>query len=218
MSSHTVSQASIAEKYGLIKPYLNEKARRIWAATEAQAIGRGGVSEVARATGLSRTTIYQAIHELNQKSRDLKGTIVGAIRQPGGGRKRLSETDPQLVKDLQKLVESSTRGDPESPLLWTSKSTTKLAEALQAMGHSVSQSSVWRLLDALDYSLQTNRKVHEGEGKPERDEQFLHIIQRVKQFQGQHQPVISVDAKKKELLGEYKIRGKNGTRKATRLT
>ena len=164
MSSHTVSQASIAEKYGLIKPYLNEKARRIWAATEAQAIGRGGVSEVARATGLSRTTIYQATHELNQKSRDLKGTIVGAIRQPGGGRKRLSETDPQLVKDLQKLVESSTRGDPESPLLWTSKSTTKLAEALQAMGHSVSQSNVWRLLDALDYSLQTNRKVHEGEG------------------------------------------------------
>lgn len=143
MSSHTVSQASIAEKYGLIKPYLNEKARRIWAATEAQAIGPGGVSEVARATGLSRTTIYQAIHELNQKSRDSKGTIAGAIRQPGGGRKRLSETDSKLVKDLQELVESSTRGDPESPLLWTSKSTTKLAEALQAMGHSVSQSSVW---------------------------------------------------------------------------
>jgi transposase len=208
MSSHTVSQASIAKKYESIKPYLNEKARRIWAATEAQAIGRGGVSEIARATGLSRTTIYQAIHELNSKSCDLKDTLVGSIRQPGGGRKRLSETDPQLVKDLQKLVESSTRGDPESPLLWTSKSTTKLAEALQAMGHLVSQSSVWRLLDALDYSLQTNRKVHEGEDKPERDEQFLHIIQRVKQFQGQHQPVISVDAKKKELLGEYKNQGK----------
>jgi transposase len=208
MSSHTVSQASIAEKYESIKPYLNERARRIWAATEAQAIGRGGVSEVARATGLSRTTIYQAIHELKQQSRDLTGTVVGTIRQPGGGRKRLSETDPQLVKDLQKLVESSTRGDPESPLLWTSKSTTKLAEALQSMGHSVSQSSVWRLLNALDYSLQANRKVHEGADEPERDQQFLHIAQRVKQFQGQHQPVISVDAKKKELLGEYKNQGK----------
>jgi len=207
MSSHIVSETSIAEKYESIKPYLNERARRIWAATEAQAIGRGGVSEVARATGLSRTTVYQGINELNQQSRNLDNRGIGGIRQPGGGRKRLSETDRQLVKDLQKLVESSTRGDPESPLLWTSKSTTKLAEELQVMGHSVSQSSVWRLLEEMGYSLQANRKVHEGDDKPDRDEQFLHITQRVKQFQAQHQPVISVDAKKKELLGEYKNQG-----------
>ena len=207
MSSHIVSETSIAEKYESIKPYLNERARRIWAATEAQAIGRGGVSEVARATGLSRTTVYQGINELNQQSRNLDNRGIGGIRQPGGGRKRLSETDRQLVKDLQKLVESSTRGDPESPLLWTSKSRTKLAEELQVMGHSVSQSSVWRLLEEMGYSLQANRKVHEGDDKPDRDEQFLHITQRVKQFQAQHQPVISVDAKKKELLGEYKNQG-----------
>jgi len=207
MSSHIVSETSIAEKYESIKPYLNERARRIWAATEAQAIGRGGVSEVARATGLSRTTVYQGINELTQQSRNLDNRGIGGIRQPGGGRKRLSETDRQLVKDLQKLVESSTRGDPESPLLWTSKSTTKLAEELQVMGHSVSQSSVWRLLEEMGYSLQANRKVHEGDDKPDRDEQFLHITQRVKQFQAQHQPVISVDAKKKELLGEYKNQG-----------
>lgn len=163
---------------------------------------------MARATGLSRTTIYQAISELNQQNRDLDGRVLGAIRQPGGGRKPLRQADPQLVKDLQKLVESSTRGDPQSPLLWTSKSTTKLAEELQEMGHAVSQSSVWRLLNAMDYSLQANRKVHEGDNEPERDEQFLHIAKRVKQFQGHHQPVISVDAKKKELLGEYKNQGK----------
>jgi len=207
MSSHIVSETSIAEKYESIKPYLNERARRIWAATEAQAIGRGGVSEVARATGLSRTTVYQGINELTQQSRNLDNRGIGGIRQPRGGRKRLSETDRQLVKDLQKLVESSTRGDPESPLLWTSKSTTKLAEELQVMGHSVSQSSVWRLLEEMGYSLQANRKVHEGDDKPDRDEQFLHITQRVKQFQAQHQPVISMDAKKKELLGEYKNQG-----------
>jgi hypothetical protein len=205
-SAHAITSASIAKKYESIKPYLNEKARRIWAATEAQAIGRGGVSEVARATGLSRTTIHKAIAELNQQASEATdGTI---IRQPGGGRKALSDTDPGLVKDLQNLVAASTRGDPESPLLWTSKSTTKLAEELQRMGHSVSQPSIWRLLNALDYSLQVNRKVHEGEDHPERDQQFLHITERVKQFHQRHEPVISVDAKKKELLGEYRNQGK----------
>lgn len=206
-SAHAITSASIAKKYESIKPYLNEKARRIWAATEAQAIGRGGVSEVARATGLSRTTIHKAITQLNQQASEATDETT-IIRQPGGGRKPLSDTDPGLVKDLQNLVEASTRGDPESPLLWTSKSTTKLAEELQAMGHTVSQPSVWRLLNALDYSLQVNRKVHEGEDHPERDQQFLHITERVKQFHQHHQPVISVDAKKKELLGEYRNQGK----------
>ena len=204
-SAHAITEASIAKKYESVKAYLNEKARRIWAATEAQAIGRGGVSEVARATGLSRTTIHKAIAQLNQQKSE--ATDETTIRQPGGGRKPLSNTDPGLVKDLQNLVEASTRGDPESPLLWTSKSTAKLAEELQRMGHSVSQPSVWRLLNALDYSLQVNRKVHEGEDHPERDQQFLHITERVKHFHQRHEPVISVDAKKKELLGEYKNQG-----------
>jgi DNA-binding phage protein len=207
MTVQVASEAQIAEKYASIKPYLNEKTQRIWAATEARAIGWGGVSEVARATGLSRTTIHQAIATLDHPSTQRQAEVTLSIRQAGGGRKLLSETDPELVRDLQALLESSTRGDPESPLLWTTKSTIHLAEELQAMGHAVSQPTVWRLLKAMDYSLQVNRKVHEGEDHPQRDEQFLHINERVKQFHQHHQAVISVDAKKKELLGEYRNQG-----------
>jgi Rhodopirellula transposase DDE domain len=202
-----VTEASLSKKYESIKPYLNERARRIWAVTEAQSLGRGGVSQVSRATQLSRTTIYEAIAELSTQADGSTGADPSVVRQPGGGRKPLCETDSTLIQDLEKLVEASTRGDPESPLLWTSKSTAKLAEALQQMGHQVSQSTVWRLLDGLDYSLQANRKVHEGEDEPERDRQFLHIAKRVKQFHHRHQPVISVDAKKKELIGEYRNQG-----------
>lgn len=208
MTVQAATETRIAAKYESIKPYLNEKTRRIWAATEARAIGWSGVSEVARATGLSRTTIHKAIAELEHPSPERHDEVTPTIRQTGGGRKSLNDTDPQAIKDLQALVESSTRGDPESPLLWTTKSTTHLAEELQAMGHSVSQPTVWRLLNAMDYSLQVNRKVNEGEDHPQRDEQFLHINARVKQFHHQHQPVISVDAKKKELLGEYRNQGK----------
>ncbi|MBI4783297.1 MAG: ISAzo13 family transposase [Oscillatoriophycideae cyanobacterium NC_groundwater_1537_Pr4_S-0.65um_50_18] len=207
MPVHAVGEAQISEKYESIKPYLNEKTRRIWAATEARAMGRGGVSEVARATGLSRTTLYKAIAELEQPIEERMEIDPSAIRQTGGGRKLLSDTDLQLLEDLQELMSATTRGDPQSPLLWTTKSTIHLAEELQAMGHRVSQTSVWRLLNAMDYSLQVNRKVHEGEDHPQRDEQFLHIAKRVKQFEQQQQPVISVDAKKKELLGEYRNQG-----------
>lgn len=129
------------------------------------------------------------------------------MRQPVGGRKLLSETDPQLLEDLQEFMSATTRGDPQSPLLWTTKSTIHLAEELQAIGHRVSQTSIWRLLNAMDYSLQVNRKVHEGEDYPKRDEQFLHIAKRVKQCEQQQQPIISVDTKKKELLGEYRNQG-----------
>jgi Rhodopirellula transposase DDE domain len=207
MTVQIATEIKVAEKYESIKPYLNEKTRRIWAASEARAIGWGGVSEVARATGLSRTTIHKAIAEIDAPLRERHEEVSATIRQAGGGRKSLNEVDPQLVKDLQNLVESSTRGDPESPLLWTTKSTAHLAEELQSMGHAVSQPSVWRLLTALDYSLQVNRKVQEGEEHPQRDEQFSHINKRVKQFHQQHQPVISVDAKQKELLGEYRNQG-----------
>jgi hypothetical protein len=182
MPVHAVGEAQISEKYESIKPYLNEKTRRIWAATEARAMGRGGVSEVASATGWSRTTLYKAIAELDQPIEEQMAIAPSAIRQTGGGRKLLSETDPQLLEDLQELMSATTRGDPQSPLLWTTNS-------------------------AMDYSLQVNRKVHEGKDHPQRDEQFLHIATRVKQFEQQQQPVISVDAKKKELLGEYRNQG-----------
>jgi transposase len=152
MPVHAVGEVQISEKYESIKPYLNEKTRRIWAATEARAMGRGCVSEVAKATELSRTTIYKAIAELEQPIEERMEIEPSAIRQPGGGRKLLSETDPQLLEDLQALMSATTRGDPQSPLLWTTKSTIHLAEELQAMGHRVSQTSVWRLLNAMDYS------------------------------------------------------------------
>lgn len=207
MPVHAARGDQISDKYESIKPYLNEKTRRIWAATEARAVGRGGVSEVAKATGLSRTTIYKAIAELDRSFDERLEVDTSDIRQAGGGRKLLSATDPQLLEDLQELMSTTTRGDPQSPLLWTTKSTIHLAAELQAMGHRVSQTSVWRLLNALDYSLQVNRKVHEGEDHPQRDEQFLYIAKRVKQCEKQQQPVISVDAKKKELLGEYRNQG-----------
>jgi transposase len=198
----------IRSKYQSLLPYLNEKTRRIWAAIESLAIGRSGVSQVSRATGLSRTTIYAGIRELETKPQNL--TIVGygtGIRQPGGGRKKLTEIDPTLMQDLQTLLEASTRGAPESPLLWTCKSTTKLAEELQDMGHQVSERSVCTLLAQMGYSLQSNRKTDEGNQHPDRDQQFKHIAKLVKQFHKHHQPVISVDAKKKELVGNFKNAG-----------
>jgi transposase len=198
----------IRSKYQSLLPHLNEKARRIWAAIESMSMGRGGISQVARATGLSRTTIYAGIRELETKPEEL--VMAGdrsRIRQPGGGRKKLTEIDSSLVEDLQTLVESSTRGDPESPLLWTCKSTTKLAKELQNMGHQVSERSLCNLLAEMNYSLQSNRKTHEGNQQPERDQQFKQIAKLVKKFHHNHQPVISVDAKKKELVGNFKNAG-----------
>ena len=158
-------------KYQSLLPYLNEKTRRIWAAVEALTVGRGGVSQVSSATGLSRTTIYTGIRELQSHPESLE-VEQQRIRQPGGGRKKLTQSDATLMQDLQALVESSTRGDPESPLLWTCKSTTKLAEELQHLGHQVSERSVCTLLSEMDYSLQSNRKTHEGNQHPDRDQQF----------------------------------------------
>jgi hypothetical protein len=211
-SEETVETIRI--KYQTLSPYLNEKTRRIWSATEALALGRGGISAVAQATNLSRNTIYKGIKAItppiNEPQTD-KGEE--AIRQRGSGRKLLQDKDPSLLEDLISLVESSTRGDPESPLLWTCKSTTKLAKELQAMGHCVSQRSVYRLLAKLEYSLQLNQKTVEGADQPDRDQQFLHITKRVKHFQRHHQPVISVDAKKKELIGNFKNNGREWAKK-----
>jgi hypothetical protein len=204
MLSHEVEE-SIQTKYEQLVPYLNETSLRMWAAVEAISLGHGGITSVARATGLSRTTIHAGIAELQQsESERLAVECYGVVRRLGGGRKRLSEKDPTLFEDLESLVDPVTRGDPQSPLRWTTKSTPKLAKQLQAMGHALSQRTVCNLLWELGYSLQSNRKTDEGKHHPDRDTQFQYISQVVQQFQQRQQPVISVDAKKKELIGEYK--------------
>ena len=203
-----MSKASIVEairtKYECFAPYLNEKTRRIWTAIEAQGLGRGGVSQVSLGTGLSRTTIYVGLKELENQNQSANRE---EIRSSGGGRKLLEEIDLTLVKDLQSLVEPTTLGDPESHLRWTSKSGAKLASELQRRGHKVSSRTVHTLLNWLGYSLQSNRKTLAGSSHQDRDAQFLYINQQVEHFQHLGQPAISVDTKKKELIGEFKNPG-----------
>ena len=184
--------AAVQQRFTVVAPYLTEPCRRIWAAAEAVTIGSHGVTLVAEATGLSRTTIHKAQQELEEGS----PTPEGRQRRPGAGRKPLSETDPTLLEDLDRLIDPVTRGDPESPLRWTCKSTCHLAEALQQQGHAISQPTVYRLLDSLGYSLQSNRKTEEGADHPDRDAQFQFIYRQVKRCQRHGQPVISVDTKK----------------------
>jgi hypothetical protein len=198
----------IEERFELFKPFLNERQRRILAAIEAQLLGYGGVALVARATGLSRNTIVAGGGELIAH----KGTEAvpegGRIRRPGGGRKRTVQKDPTLEGDLEHLIEPVTRGDPESALRWTCKSVRRLAGELEQMGHQTSHRMVAELLDQMGYSLQANRKTMEGGSHPDRDAQFQYIHQKVKKFQKQGQPVISVDTKKKELVGHFKNQGR----------
>lgn len=206
VDQETVSR--VKTKYESLLPIMNEKIRRHWAASEAMAIGWGGISAVAQATGLSQTTIKAGLAELQAK-RALSDAPSGAerARRPGGGRKRLTESDVKLQQDLKKLLESSTRGDPQSPLRWTSKSSRHLAEELSGMGHQVSYLTVIRFLHEMDYSLQANRKTKEGASHPDRNTQFEHLNQEVLAFQKRAQPVISVDAKKRELIGDFKQSG-----------
>jgi len=207
ISSET--RTAIGVKFQQLAPYLNEKTRRLWAATEALTLGRGGVSAVASATGLSRTTIHTAMGELQAAAAPPGPAESGPrVRCRGGGRKRLTASDLTLLKDLESLVEPVTRGDPESPLRWTCKSTSKLAAELQALGHQVSPRTVYTLLDQLGYSLQANRKTQEGRAHPDRDAQFRHIAALVTRFQAEGQPVISVDTKKKELVGAFYNKGR----------
>jgi hypothetical protein len=204
---HPMTQA-IAAKFAILKPLLDERARRLWAAVEARALGRGGISQVAEATGLSRVTVRAGLKELA-----LPVTATGPqtpperLRRPGGGRKPLGTSDPPLLQALETLVDPVTRGDPMSLLRWTCKSAAKLAAALQAQGHAVSERTVNRLLHDLGYSLQSNRKTLEGRHHPDRDAQFQYINRRAKVFQQQGQPVVSVDTKKKELVGQYRNGG-----------
>lgn len=212
----TATETIIKQKYEQLVPYLNEASLRAWAAVEAMSWGYGGITRVSRATGLSRTTIHAGIAELKHpQSSPLSVSSRANIRQPGGGRKPLIESDPTLLNDLKYLVDPVTRGDPESPLCWTSKSSAKLAQELQNMGHPVSPRTVCTLLNDLEYSLQANRKTREGKDHPDRDAQFQHIADTVIDFQKRHQPVISVDAKKKELIGNYKNEGQDWQPKKT---
>lgn len=194
----------IRRRHDLVSPYLSERTQRIWAAAEATVIGRGGISLVCEATGISRVTLTKGKQELqNDDPED-----INRIRQRGGGRKKLSTHDPRLLEDLDRLIDPCTRGDPESPLRWTCKSTYKLSKALKEQGHNLSQRTVYSMLEELGYSLQSNRKAQEGKQHPDRDKQFHYINRLVKQFQRYHQPVISIDAKKKENIGNFKNLGK----------
>ncbi len=198
------SESSIKDKFLSLEPLMDERFKRLWAASEVNSIGRGGLAVVSRATGLSVNTIKKGIQELLREEglKDDKRT-----RKPGGGRKQLIQKDPVLLSDLKTLIESTTRGDPMSPLLWTCKSTTKLARELSARGHAISARKVAELLQGMKYSLQSNRKTLEGKSNPDRNSQFEYINAQVKKFNANKQPVISVDTKKKEVIGEYKNNG-----------
>jgi transposase len=176
---------------------------------EARSLGRGGIIRVAEATGLARSTIRAGLKELDLPTSDDDGPVASRrLRPPGGGRKSATDHDPDLLRELEALVDPVTRGDPMSPLRWTCKSADKLAEGLRARGHVVSERTVNRLLHDLGYSLQSNRKTIEGKGHPDRDAQFQYINRRAKAFQRQGQPVVSVDTKKKELVGQYRNGGR----------
>jgi hypothetical protein len=193
--------------YESLRGHLDERALRLWAGAQAGALGRGGITVVAAATGVSRTRITDGLRELAGPTAS-DPPRRRRIRRPGGGRKRLSETDPTLSSDLDALVDPATRGDPCSPLRWTCKSTVQLARALRQRGHRVSARTVAQLLQAQRYSLQSNRKVREGASHPDRNAQFLHINAACQDCLQRGQPVVSVDAKKKELIGNFKNGGR----------
>jgi transposase len=191
-----------------VLPFLNEKQRRIVAASEAKSYGRGGVQTLARVTGISRQTIYHGLADL------AKGSVSDRIRRPGGGRKKLRVQNPDLLNKIEELVDEATRGDPESPLSWTSKSVRNVEKGLVETGYSVSYRTVARILNEQDYSLQANRKTSEGKkDHPDRDQQFRYINEQAKQFLRTRQPVISVDTNKKELVGNYKNSGREWEKK-----
>ena len=194
-----VDAAAIGERYAAVCRSLNERGRRLFAAAEARTAGHGGISAAARATGVARSTIGRGLKDL-----DDPGGLPGEVRRPGSGRHALTVTDPTLLEDLRRLLEPATMGDPMRPLLWVSKSHAKLAAALCAMGHRIGKSSIPKLLGLLKYRRQFNRKTLEGSHNPDRDAQFEHINAAVLATQAAGQPVISIDTKKKELIGPYK--------------
>lgn len=197
----------IRRKYRVVAPELDERRRRQWAAAEAREVGYGGVSVVARATGLARSTIHAGLHDLRASRRD-RAKAATRIRGAGGGRRRLTTSDPDLLSALLALIEPTTRGDPESPLRWTCKSTAQLADELTRQRHRVSPRTVATLLKDAGYSLQANRKTREGAAHPDRDAQFRYLAGVITQCHRHRQPAISVDTKKKELVGDFKNSGR----------
>ena len=199
---------TIREKYEALKSVMDERTRRLWAAAEAKAIGRGGIARLTEATGLSHTTIRLGLAELQAPPNPNASKPSLRLRMPGGGRKSLVDQNPALLSALEALVEPLTRGDPQSPLRWTCKSAAKLTAELNAQGHVVSPRTVYTLLRRLGYSLQSLRKNREGGQHPDRNAQFEHINAQAASFQTDEQPVVSVDTKKKELVGDYKNGGR----------
>jgi len=199
------AEAGLARKFDLLADVLDERVRRLVAAAEAEALGFGGVTAVARASGLSRGTVIRGMAELKVAPKPARGQ---RIRRKGAGRKRTIDQDATLKRDLESLVEPVTRGDPESPLRWTCKSVRQLTAELKRMKHQTSHRMVAELLHEMDYSLQANSKTLEGSSHPDRDAQFQHISDKSLEFQAAHQPVISVDTKKKELVGDFKNNGR----------
>lgn len=203
------AESQIRRRYLKLKDSLTERARRLFVASEAMAVGHGGIAAASRATGMAQSVIGNGIKEIRaQEGSDTVPLDVTRSRRPGAGRKRATEKDPTLLPDLKALVESTTRGDPESPLLWTARSQRNLVEALKNQGHTVSMRTVANLLKEIGYSLQGNRKRLEGAQHPDRNAQFEHIAETTRRQLEAGQPVISVDTKKKELVGSYKNAGR----------
>ena len=203
--------AGIRSRYQALGEVMDERLVRLWAAAEAEAVGHGGVAAVTRATGILQKRILAGRQEMRS---GVRSEVIGGdgrrrrIRRPGAGRKRLTEKDPTLLKDLESLVAPATRGDPQSPLRWTCKSVRRLSEELGTMGHKVGRMKVAELLRELGYSLQGTRKAREGASHPDRNAQFEHINAQAQAFQKRGQPVISVDTKKKELVGDFSNKGR----------
>jgi transposase len=206
-----IDEEAIGERFRALAGELNERQRRLWAAAEARSCGRGGITATSRATGMHVETIRLGIRELESGEK----LDAGRVRRAGGGRKALTEKDPTLLDDLERLVDDEARGDPERPLRWTAKSVRNLAGELREKGHDVHYTSVAKLLRARGYSLQSNRKTKEGAQHPDRDAQFQHINATVKAQIAADQPVISVDTKKKELVGDFKNGGREWCPKGT---
>ena len=207
-----VDEGPIRERWLIVRDELDERGRRMWAAAEARSHGRGGIAAVVRATGISAETVRRGIAEVAGGERAPEGRV----RRRGAGRRPIAEREPGLREALLALLEGATRGDPESPLLWTSRSVVNLTAALRGQGFTVHESTVRRQLRALGYSLQANRKTHEGADHPDRDGQFRRIAEVSAQMLAAEQPLISVDTKKKELIGSYKNAGRASPRRASR--
>ena len=198
---------AIESRYRSLSMLMDERMRRQWAAAESRTYGWGGVRAVGGVIGMSPNTIRKGLEELAARDENPQAPVETGLRRTGAGREKRTQTDPQLLQALESLVEPTTRGDPQSPLRWTLKSTTQLAQELTRQKHPVSPRTVGRLLNGLEYSLQGNRKTLEGSSHPDRDAQFEYINASVKRFHQRGQPVISVDTKKKELVGAFKNGG-----------